>query len=64
MMRSSLTGLGKLTSRKLRVNYSLGAAGLVTLDFEVTFAKSPLKTETVVLDSSEGEWHIFSYARH
>jgi hypothetical protein len=46
------------------VNYSLGAAGLVTLDFDVTFANSPLKTETVVLDSSEGEWHIFSYARH
>jgi hypothetical protein len=64
MMRSSLTGLGTVTSRKLRMNYSLGAAGLVTLDFEVTFAKSPLKTETVVLDSSEGEWHIFSYARH
>jgi hypothetical protein len=64
MMRSSLTGLGTLTSRKLRMNYSLGAAGLVTLDFDVTFAKSPLKTETVVLDSSEGEWHVFSYARH
>jgi len=64
MMRSSLTGLGTLTSRKLRLNYSVGTAGLVTLDFDVTFAKSPLKTETVVLDSSEGEWHVFSYARH
>jgi hypothetical protein len=29
------TGLGTLTSRKLRANYTVGAAGLVTLDFDV-----------------------------
>lgn len=64
LMRSSLAGLGTPTSRTLRATYRPSEAGLVVLEFEVRFSKSPLKTEKVVVDSSEGDWHVLSYTRH
>ena len=65
VMRGSLEGMGKVTSRKLKqVSYVGEGQKTVAVDFDVSFTTAQFKSETVALESVDGVMRVVSYTRH
>ena len=65
LMRGSLEGMGKVTSRKLKqVSYAGEGQKMVAVDFDVVFSAAQFKSEALVIESVDGGMRVFSYTRH
>ena len=65
VVRSSLEADGRLLSRKLKtIAYADVDARTVTVEFETSFTKSKIASETITLEMSTGQWRVAGFSRH
>jgi len=65
VMKGTLDGSGKLQSRKMKlITYADVDAKTVLVDFDTTFSKTTIKSETVTIEVNKGDLKVKAFSRH